>query len=210
MNSKNSFSEKTHEATRKKTIRKEEKYSRNSKTVFSSRQFHWDFREYCAMSRKCQFDFLSTKANFINRRFWAIDETRHRWECLWCLDSFFQMFSLRHHDRFSLFVAVLSTVTVWIQIYTYRSADWSMILQSSLLFFYITSIFKWFEFHQVILWSHLLSSWSYSLINLALIDRFSQFSWKSRYLRNLRTSYSRIVNDSLNLIRRIRQVALWH
>jgi hypothetical protein len=28
---------------------------------------------------------------------------RHWWECLWCLDSFFQTFSLRHHDRFSLF-----------------------------------------------------------------------------------------------------------
>jgi hypothetical protein len=40
--------------------------------------------------------------------------------------------------------------------------------------------------------SSLLSSWSYNLINLALIDRFffidrfSQFSWKSRYSRNLR------------------------
>jgi hypothetical protein len=83
-------------------------------------------------------------------------------------------------------------------------------LQSSLLFFYITSILRWFESHQVILWSHLLSSWSYNLINFAFIDRFSQLSWKSRYSRNLRISYSRIVNDSLNLIRRTRQVALWH
>jgi hypothetical protein len=107
-------------------------------------------------------------------------------------------------------VAVLNTVTVWIQVYTYRLADWSMILQSSLLFFYIISILRWFESHQVILWSHLLSSWSYNLINLAFIDRFSQLSWESRYSRNLRTSYSRIVNDSLNLIRRTRQVALWH
>jgi hypothetical protein len=83
-------------------------------------------------------------------------------------------------------------------------------LQSSLLFFYITSIFRWFESHQVILWFHLLSSWSHSLINFAFIDRFSQLLWKSRYSRNLRISYSRIVNDSLNLIRRTRQVALWH
>jgi hypothetical protein len=107
-------------------------------------------------------------------------------------------------------VKVLNTVTVWIQIYTYRSADWSMILQSSLLLFYITSILRWFESHQVILWSHLLSSWSYSLINFAFIDRFSQLSWKSRYSRILRTNYSRIVNDSLNLIQRTRQIALWH
>jgi hypothetical protein len=106
-------------------------------------------------------------------------------------------------------VEVLNTVTMWIQIYTYKSANWSMILQSSLLFFYITSILRWFESHQVILWSHLLSSWSYNLINFAFIDRFNQFSWKSRYLRNLRICYSRIVNDSLNLIRRTRQVALW-
>jgi hypothetical protein len=98
---------------------------------------------------------------------------------------------------------------MWIQIYTYRSTNWSMILQSSLLLFYITSIFRWFESHQVILWFYFLSSWSYNLINLAFIDRFSQFSWKSRYLRNLRISYSRIVNDSLNLIQRTRQVALW-
>ncbi len=40
--------------------------------------------------------------------------------------------------------------------------------------------------------SFLLSSWSYNLINLAFIDRslfidrFNQFSWESRYLRNLR------------------------
>jgi hypothetical protein len=40
--------------------------------------------------------------------------------------------------------------------------------------------------------SSLLSSWSYSLINFAFIDRFlfidrfSQLSWKSRYSRNLR------------------------
>jgi hypothetical protein len=107
-------------------------------------------------------------------------------------------------------VEVFNTVTMWIQIYTYKSANWSMILQSSLLFFYITSILKWFEFHQVILWSHFLSSWSYNLINLAFIDRFSQLSWKSRYSRNSRINYSRIVNDSLNLIRRTRQVALWH
>jgi hypothetical protein len=103
VNSKSSFSEKTHEATKKKTIRKEREYFRDSKTVFSFHQFHRDFREYCAMNRKCQFDRLSTKTNFINRRFWAIDETKHRWECLWCFDSFFQTFSLWHHDRFSLF-----------------------------------------------------------------------------------------------------------
>jgi hypothetical protein len=103
VNSKSSLFEKTHEATKKKTIRKKEEYFRNAKTIFSSRQFHRDSREYCAMSRKCQFDRLSTKVNFINRRFRAIDEMRHRWECLWCFDSFFQTFSLRHHDRFSLF-----------------------------------------------------------------------------------------------------------
>ncbi len=68
MNSKSSLSEKTHEATKEKTIREEKKYFRNSKTIFSSRQLHRDSREYCAMSRKCQFDRLSTKANFINRR----------------------------------------------------------------------------------------------------------------------------------------------
>jgi hypothetical protein len=107
-------------------------------------------------------------------------------------------------------VEVLNTVTVWIQIYTYRSADWSMILQSSLLFFYITSILRWFESHQVILWFYLLSSWSYSLINFALIDRFSQLSWESRYLRNSRISYFRVVNDSLKLIQRTRQIAFWH
>ncbi len=61
----------------------------DSKTVFSFRQFHRDFRKYCAMSRKCQFDRLSTKINFVNRRFWAIDETRYRWKCLWCFDSLF-------------------------------------------------------------------------------------------------------------------------
>jgi signal transduction histidine kinase len=99
---------------------------------------------------------------------------------------------------------------MWIQIYTYKSANWSMILQSSFLFFYKTSIFKWFEFHQIILWFHLLSSWLYNLINLVFIDRFSQFSWRSRYSRNLRINHSRIVNDSLNLIQRTRQVALWH
>jgi hypothetical protein len=43
-------------------------------------------------------------------------------------------------------VKILQSVTVWVQIYTYRSADWSMILQSSLLFFYITSISWRFEF----------------------------------------------------------------
>ncbi len=103
MNSKNSFSEKIHEATKKRTTRKEEKYLRNAKTVFSSRQLHRDFREYCAMNRKCQFDRLSTKINFINRRFWTIDETRHWWKCLWCFDSSFQTFLFRHHDRSSLF-----------------------------------------------------------------------------------------------------------
>ncbi len=89
VNSKNSFFEKTHEATKKKTTRKKRKYSRDSKTVFSSRQLHRDSREYCAMNRKCQFNRLSTKINFINRRLWAIDETKHRWECLWCFDSLF-------------------------------------------------------------------------------------------------------------------------
>jgi hypothetical protein len=126
-----------------------------------------------------------------------------RWKSfhlIWKNDFFYLMKS----------VEVLNIVTVWVQIYTYRSADWSMILQSSLLFFYITSILRWFESHQVILWSHLLSSWSYNLINLAFIDRFDQLSWKSRYFRNLRTSYSRIANDSLNFIRRTRQIALWH
>ncbi len=88
---------------KKKRFEKKKEYFRNSKTIFSSRQLHRDFREYCAMNRKYQLNFLSTKINFINRRFWAIDETRHRWECLWCFDSFFQTFSLRHHDRFSLF-----------------------------------------------------------------------------------------------------------
>jgi hypothetical protein len=102
VNLKNSFSEKIHETTKEKTIREEQKYSRDSKIIFSFRQFHRDSREYCAMSRKCQFDRLSTKINFINRRLWAIDETRHRWECLWCFDSLFQTFSFRHHDRFSL------------------------------------------------------------------------------------------------------------
>jgi hypothetical protein len=117
---------------------------------------------------------------------------------------------LNRNDMIRFIVEVLNTVTMWIQIYTYRSANWSMILQSSFLLFYIISILKWFEFHQVILWSHLLSSWSYNLINLAFIDRFNQFSWKSRYSRNSRTNYSRIVNDSLNLIRRTRQITLWH
>jgi hypothetical protein len=55
------------------------------------------------MNRKCQLNRLSTKVNFINWRLWAIDEMRHRWECLWCFDSSFQTFSFRHHDRFSLF-----------------------------------------------------------------------------------------------------------
>jgi hypothetical protein len=73
-------------------------------------------------------------------------------------------------------VEVLNTVTVWIQIYTYTSANSSMILQSFLLFFYITSIFRWFESYQVILWSHFLSSWSCNLINLVFIDRFNQLS----------------------------------
>ncbi len=103
MNSKNSLFEKTHEATKEKTIREKRRYFRDSKTILSSRQFHRDSREYCAMSRKCQFDRLSTKVNFVNRRLWAIDETRHRWKCLWCFDSLFQTFSFRHHDRFSLF-----------------------------------------------------------------------------------------------------------
>jgi flagellar biosynthesis GTPase FlhF len=84
-------------------FQKEKKYLRNSKTTFSSHQLHRDSREHCAMNRKCQFDRLSTKINFINRRLWAIDETKHRWKCLWCFDSSFQTFSLRHHDRFSLF-----------------------------------------------------------------------------------------------------------
>jgi hypothetical protein len=87
----------------RKSDSKKKEYSRNSKTIFSSRQLHRDLREYYAMNRKCQLDLLSTKVNFINRRFWAIDETRHRWKCLWCFDSFFQTFSFRHHDRFSLF-----------------------------------------------------------------------------------------------------------
>jgi hypothetical protein len=102
VSSKSSLSEKTHEATRERTTREEERYSRNSKTTLSSRQLHRDFREYCAMSRKYKFDRLSTKANFINRRLWAIDEARHRWKCLWCFDSILQTFSLRHHDRSSL------------------------------------------------------------------------------------------------------------
>jgi hypothetical protein len=60
-------------------------------------------------------------------------------------------------------------------------------------FFYIISILWRFESHQVILWVHFfLSSWSYNLINLVFIDRFlfidrfNQFSWKSRYFRNSR------------------------
>jgi hypothetical protein len=104
-------------------------------------------------------------------------------------------------------VKVLKTVTVWIQVYTYRLADWSMILQSSLLLFYITSILWRFESHQVVLWSHSLSSWSYDLINLALIDRFSE-NYVIFVIFEL--SYSRIANDSLNLIRLTRQVAFWH
>ncbi len=95
---------------------------------------------------------------------------------------------------------------MWVQIYTYKSADWSMILQSSLLLFYITSILWRFESHQVVLWSHSLSSWSYDLINFAFIDRFSE---NHVIFVILELSYSRTANDPLNLIRLTRQVALW-
>jgi hypothetical protein len=115
------------------------------------------------------------------------------------------------------FVKVLKTVTVWIQMYTYRSADWSMILQSSLLFFYITSISWRFESHQVILWSHFFYHrdhivWliSFSSINFSSSIDSVNFREDHVILVIFELNYSRIVNDSLNLIRRTRQIALWH
>jgi hypothetical protein len=108
-------------------------------------------------------------------------------------------------------VKVLKTVTVWVQIYTYRSANWSMILQSSLLPFYITSVSWRFESHQVILWSHFFYHRDHIvwLISLSSIDSSSSVD-SVNFRENhvifviFELSYFRIVNDSLNLIRRTR------
>ncbi len=108
-------------------------------------------------------------------------------------------------------VKILKTVTVWIQIYTYRSADWSMILQSSLLFFYITSISWRFESHQVILWSHFFYHrdhivWLISLSSIDFSSSIDSVNFRENHVIFVifELSYSRIVNDSLNLIRRTR------
>jgi hypothetical protein len=108
-------------------------------------------------------------------------------------------------------VKILKTVTMWIQIYTYRSANWSMILQSSLLFFYITSISWRFESHQVILWFHFFCHrdhivWLISLSSIDFSSSIDSVNFRENHviLVILELSYSRIVNDSLNLIRRTR------
>jgi sulfur relay (sulfurtransferase) DsrC/TusE family protein len=108
-------------------------------------------------------------------------------------------------------VKILKTVTMWIQIYTYNSADWSMILQSSFLFLYITSISWRFESHQVILWFHFFYYRDHLiwLISLSSIDfsssiDFVNFRENHVILVIFELSYFRIVNDSLNFIRRTR------
>jgi hypothetical protein len=124
--------------------------------------------------------------------------------------------TVRRVERIAIFaseanVKVLKTVTVWVQVYTCRSANWSMILQSSLLLFYITSISWRFESHQVILWSHFFYHRDHIvwLISLSSIDLFSSvdsinFRWDHVILVISELSYSRIVDDPLNLIRRTR------
>jgi hypothetical protein len=108
-------------------------------------------------------------------------------------------------------VKILKTVTVWIQVYTYRSANWSMILQSSLLSFYITPISWRFESHQVILWSHFFYHrdhivWLTSLSSIDFSSSIDSVNFREDHviLVIFELSYSRIVNDSLNLIRRTR------
>jgi hypothetical protein len=96
---------------------------------------------------------LSSVTTFVCRLFHSL----HNFSSLnaWCFSkssSFFESRFLLSRSKKTtsmtrLFVKILKTVTMWIQIYTYRSADWSMILQSSLLFFYITSISWRFESH---------------------------------------------------------------
>jgi hypothetical protein len=116
-----------------------------------------------------------------------------------------------NHIAEMIAVKILKTVTMWVQIYTYKSADWSMILQSSLLLFYITSISWRFEFHQVILWSHFFYHrdhiiWLISLSSIDLSSSIDSVNFREDHviLVILELSYSRIVNDSLNLIRRTR------
>ncbi len=112
---------------------------------------------------------------------------------------------------------ILQTVTVWVQIYTYKSADWSLILQSSLLFFYIT-----FDLIKIrVSSSHIMISflyhrdhiiWSISLSSIDFFSSIDSVNFRENHLILVifELSYSRIVNDSLNLIRRTSQVAFWH
>jgi hypothetical protein len=125
------------------------------------------------------------------------------------------IFKISHNDcatdsSMNAYVKVLKTVTVWVQVYMYRSADWSMISQSSLLFFYNFGFMKVRVSSSHTMISSLLSSWSYSLINLALIGR-SLFIGRSVNFREDHVipvipelSYSRTVDGPLNLIRRTR------
>jgi hypothetical protein len=127
-----------------------------------------------------------------------------------CVKSDFQSTNQNIY-AITLIVKILKTVTVWVQIYTYKSADWSMILQSSLLFFYITSISWRFEFHQVILWSHLFYHrdhivWLISLSSIDFSSSIDSINFREDHVIFVifELNYSRIVNDSLNLIRRTR------
>ncbi len=135
--------------------------------------------------------------------------------CLNIFDDNRWEFLLNVSEKFlrdiKLYVKILKTVTVWIQIYTYRSANWSMILQSSLLFFYITSISWRFESHQVILWSHFFYHrdhivWLISLSSIDLSSSIDSVNFREDHVIFVifELSYFRIVNDSLNLIRRTR------
>jgi hypothetical protein len=100
-------------------------------------------------------------------------------------------------------VKVLKTVTVWVQIYTYRSTNWSMILQSSI--FILLYNFDLIEIRVSL--NYIMISFFYHrdymiwLISFSSIDLIN-FRENHVIFVIFELNYSWIVNDSLIFIRR--------
>ncbi len=91
------------ETAKTRTLEREERSSRRSTSIQSNREFSENSWRYRSLSRKYFDVFLSTTLIFSDRRLEAIDRTKYQWECVRCLRSLVQIFSRRHHDRFSFF-----------------------------------------------------------------------------------------------------------
>ncbi len=88
VNAQNVVSSKIDEAARTRTLERKKRSFRRSTSIRSNREFFENFWKYRSLSRKYFDLFLSTTLIFLDRRLWAIDRARYRWECVRCSRSF--------------------------------------------------------------------------------------------------------------------------